>query len=84
MLKITIADENEPVFSLCGEPWTPPPPKSVDERLRDCSMRFWNCSMPLEAKVRNNDCTHEAIKQESWLKKAMDWCLTPPEHDDGV
>ena len=72
MLKITITDDYEPDFSLCGEPWTPPPPKSVDER-------FWDEAMP-----RNNDCTHEAIKQESWIKKAMDWCLTPPEHDDGV
>jgi len=74
-MKITISDDDEPVFSLCGEPWTPP--KSVDER-------FWDDSMPLEAMIRNNDCTHEAIKKENWLKRAVDWCLTPPEYDDGV
>lgn len=77
MLKITITDDYEPDFSLCGEPWTPPPPKSVDER-------FWDDSMPLEAMPRNNDCIPHSIKQENWLKKAVNWCLTPPEHDDGV
>lgn len=75
-MKITIADDDEPVFSLCGEPWTPP--KSIDER-------FWDGTLThSEVMIRNNDSTHEAIKQESWLKKAIDWCLTPPEHDDGV
>ena len=74
-MKITFSDDDEPVFSLCGEPWTPP--KSAYERLCDALEHS-------EAMPRNNDCTHEAIKQESWLKKAIDWCLTPPEHDDGV
>ncbi len=74
-MKITIADDDEPVFSLCGEPWTPP--KSVDER-------FWDGSMSLEAIPRNNDRIPHSIKQESWLKRAVDWCLTPPEYDDGV
>lgn len=72
MLKITITDDYEPDFSLCGEPWAPQP-KSVDER-------FWDAAMP-----RNDDCKpHVPIKEESWFKRAIDWCLTPPEHDDGV
>ena len=76
-MKITISDDDEPVFSLCGEPWAPP--KSVDES-------FWDGSLPLvEGMPINNDCKpHVPIKEESWFKRAMDWCLTPPEYDDGV
>lgn len=75
-MKITIADDDEPVFSLCGEPWTPP--KSVDER-------FWDDLMNPAVMIRNDYFKpHVPIKKENWFKRAIDWCLTPPEYDDGV
>lgn len=78
MLKITITDDYEPDFSLCGEPWTPPPPKTTYDRFCDALEHS-------EAMIRNNDCKpHVPIKEEGWFKRAIDWCLTPPEYDDGV